>query len=128
MSCLSSSLYDLTRKNVDFKWSRDHDNSFRAIKTALAHPAVLAFPHNKSELILSSNACTKGLAAMLSQVGEDGIERPIAYASRRVSEVEIRYSISELDLQPAYSGFLVSTILLLASQYCLGWTIDVWNT
>ena len=123
LSCLSAPLYDITKKNTDFEWTKDHDNSFRAIKAALQSPETLAFPHSDSEMILSSDACTRGLAAMLSQYDKNGVERPIGYVSRRLSDTESRYSISEIEMAAVLLGiekfheYIVGRPLILRTDH-----------
>jgi hypothetical protein len=56
---------------------------------------VLAFPDFKVPFILTTDASTLGLGAVLSQV-QEGIEKPISFASRRINKAERAYSESEL--------------------------------
>ena len=54
--------------------------------------SVLAHPDFKRTFIIVVDAaCKEGLAASLSQVGPDGLERPIAFASRVLSTSERNY-------------------------------------
>ena len=52
---------------------------------------MLAYPRYGADaprFILDADACGCGLGAVLSQAGDDGVERPIAYASRLLSSTE----------------------------------------
>ena len=57
---------------------------------------MLAFPDFKIPFILTTDASTVGLSAVLSQVKE-GTERPISFASRQLNKAERAYSVSELE-------------------------------
>ena len=56
---------------------------------------VLKVPEPNKPFIVHSDASDVGLGAVLSQVGEDGEEHPIAYASRKLKPREVRYSTIE---------------------------------
>jgi hypothetical protein len=56
----------------------------------------LAFPDFKLPFILTTDASTVGLGAVLSQV-QEGIERPVSFASRQLNKAERAYSASELE-------------------------------
>jgi hypothetical protein len=58
---------------------------------------VLAYPDFKSEFILTTDASKVGIAGILSQI-QNGIERPISYASRQLCDSEKNYSASELKI------------------------------
>ncbi|MGR0227371.1 Ty3/Gypsy family RNase HI domain-containing protein, partial [Klebsiella pneumoniae] len=60
------------------------------------HP-VLAFPNFDQSFMITTDASEYALGAVLSQEGEKG-DRPIAYASRRLTEAETRYSALEREL------------------------------
>jgi hypothetical protein len=57
----------------------------------------LAFPDFSQPFILTTDASKIAVAAVLSQV-QDGVERPIAYASRQLNKPEQNYSASEEEL------------------------------
>ena len=52
---------------------------------------VLRHPDFSKEFILTTDASGYGLGATLSQIGDDGEEHPISYASRTLKEEEMRY-------------------------------------
>ena len=56
---------------------------------------VLAYPKFDLHFILTTAASKVAVAAVLSQV-QNGVERPIAYASRQMYRAEESYSASEI--------------------------------
>ena len=56
--------------------------AFQKIKDVLMSATVLAFPNYDLPFIIDTDASEEGIGAVISQVQEDGVERPIAYAAR----------------------------------------------
>lgn len=91
-SSLLTPLYDLLRKDVKWSWQEEHETVFKKIKQCLASEQVLAHFNPGAKIILTVDASPYGLGAILSQVGEDGIEKPISFASRTLISSEKKYS------------------------------------
>ena len=68
-----------------------HENTFVQVKEELAKPIVLALYQPGSKLKLSADASSYGLGAVLLQ-NTAKTWRPVAYASRVLSETEKRYA------------------------------------
>ena len=78
-------LYHLGKKDVEFKWTKDCQMSFDTIKKAIIDsPAIAAFDPAKRS-ILTTDASSYGLGAVLSQEG-----RVVVFASRTLTETEKR--------------------------------------
>lgn len=90
-SSILNPLHSLLQKNVPWHWNTEHDNAVAAIKQALSSHETLAHFNPDSKIILTVDASPTGLGAILSQI-ENGIEKPISYASRSLSKAEKSYS------------------------------------
>ena len=86
---------------TEFVWMKECQEGFDALKHALTTAPVLAYLDYTKPFILETDASLKGLGAVLSQKGNDGEVRVIAYASRslRPSERSMRdYSSAKIEL------------------------------
>lgn len=78
-----------------FSWSSGAQQAFDAIRNIIAKDAVLDYPDPSAKLVVDTDASDVGLGAVLSQIGVDGIERPIAFASRSLAENEKKWTVME---------------------------------
>lgn len=73
----SKPLTNLLRKGVEFKWTPEVNQSFEALKQALATAPVLALPNFNKPFVVETDASDVGIGAVLSQD-----KHPIAYVSK----------------------------------------------
>ena len=88
---LSSPLRGLLSTKNTWVWGESQDQSFEAIKQELAKPTVLALYNLEAKTKVCADASTFGLGAVLLQQ-QQSEWKPVAYASRTMSETEQRYS------------------------------------
>lgn len=89
-------LHKLCKKNSQFEWTSECEQSFQQLKSALMSPPILQYPDFSENNIfeLRTDACKTGLGAVLSN--SNG--QVVAYASRNLSPAESRYPIIDLEL------------------------------
>jgi len=87
----------LTMRDQKFEWGPSQKEAFEGLKDKLCTTPALAYPNFELPFILTTDASKLTVAAILSQV-QDGVERPIAYASRQLNRAEQLYSASELEM------------------------------
>ena len=90
-------LHKLTEKNRPFLWTTECQVAFETLRKKLVEAPVLAYPSSEEDFILDTDASATGIGAVLSQM-QDGVERPIAYASRVLSKSERNYSVTKREL------------------------------
>ena len=90
-------LTDLTRAKspTKIKWQDIHELAFQDLKRALHRPPILKPPNWNYEFILQVDASNRGLGAILSQIDLEGLEHPVAYASRKLQPREEKLSTTE---------------------------------
>ena len=85
---------ELLHKENQFLWTEIQEEAFKNLKDILTSTQVLAHYDNKKRTVLSTDASNSGLGACLYQESE-GRLRPVAYASKSLTDTENRYAIIE---------------------------------
>ena len=85
-------LRDPLKKENLWIWDTTQQNAFQQLKTDMASvSATLALYHTEKESTVSSDASSFRLGAVPMQKQRSGEMRPVAYASRSMTETERRY-------------------------------------
>jgi transposase InsO family protein len=87
-------LRNLLGPDAVWAWTPACQQTFDQLKCMIAEPPVLAHFDVDAITVVSADASAFALGANLSQI-KDGVERPVAYASRVLSSAERKYSVSE---------------------------------
>ena len=95
-SDITKPLRELTKKNVNFKWTEKERESFEQVKQMVTSDTVMAYFDGTKQTELTTDASPWGLSAILSQKtpGTDD-RRIVAYVSRSLSATEQKYSQTE---------------------------------
>ena len=96
-SKIAAPLHELLKKENEFNWTKQCDDAFEQLRQALMTAPVLAFPDMSKEFILNTDASTEAIGFVLSQIGDDNLEHPIAYNGRALRGSEKNWSITELE-------------------------------
>ena len=115
-STIAALLHDLTTQKVPFQWSPAAETAFAKLKNKLTSAPVLAFPRFSQPFRLKTDASDAGLGAVLLQL-IDGQEHPIAYASKKLNDVEKRYSATDKELYAIKWGMAHFHPYLLGSPF-----------
>ena len=114
LSTTLAPLYELLKQKTTWSWSTEHEKAFQTVKDQLSSSTTLAHYDPNQKLLLTCDASSYGLGAVLSQQVDDGTERPIAFASRSLSTTERKYS--QLDKE----GLAIIFGVTRFRQYLLG--------
>jgi len=94
---MAAPLYQLTEKGHSFTWTEDCQVVFEQLKEHLNTAPVLCMPADDKPYVLDTDASDFAIGAVLSQEHE-GVERVVAYASRRLSHAEVNYCVTRREL------------------------------
>ena len=87
-------LTDITKKKRPFVWCPEQQQAFESLKDKFCKAPVLAFHDISLPFILATEASKTAVAAILPQI-QNGVERPISYASRLLNKAKQTNSVSE---------------------------------
>jgi hypothetical protein len=85
----------MLRKGNEVRWTYEAQNTFEQIKKSLTKASMLISPDYSKDFLIFSFASSDTLVVVLLQKNEAGLEQPIAYFSRALRDVEVRYDIME---------------------------------
>jgi RNase H-like domain found in reverse transcriptase/Integrase zinc binding domain/Integrase core domain/Reverse transcriptase (RNA-dependent DNA polymerase) len=93
---LCDPLRQLLKADTPWHWSDQHQQCFQRLKDQLVNAPVLAHFDVNAQTFVTCDASGSAIAACLSQrTSDNGVERPIAYISRALSQAERKYSATE---------------------------------
>ena len=109
-SKISAPLTALTRKDYEdfvFPWPKNspQNDAFEKLKKCFTTAPILAHFDPDLETWVESDASDFIASAVLSQVGRDGILRPVAFLSHKMSPAECNYEIYDKELLAIIRAF-----------------------
>mgnify|MGYP001799990006 CR=1 FL=1 len=113
----------LLRKGEQWLWDQQQERAFEAIKNKLTWTEILAHYDPNKHSIVAADAGQDGLGAVLLQVDADGNRRPIAYASRSLTDTEKNYAVIEKEALAAtwacekFSTYITGTVFTLETDH-----------
>ena len=82
---------------MKFVWDESCQIAFEVLKDKLCSAPILAYPKQDLKYVLDTDASDVGIGAVLSQV-QEGKERVIAYASKKLNSQQQKYSVTRREL------------------------------
>lgn len=119
-SSLTSPLSDMLRKGVKepLAWSQEAVDCFCKLKSVLANSPVLCLPDISQPFVLRTDSSDYGLGAILLQY-VNNTPFPVAYASRKLSDSERKYSTIERECLGIVFGVQRFKFYLLGAEFIL---------
>ena len=88
----TKAIRDLLNKGSHWSWRTAQKQAFQEIKSSLTLSPTLALYDPNKETVVAADASSFGLGAVITQVQENGVRRPVAYTSRAMTPTEQRYA------------------------------------
>ncbi len=80
---------------MKFDWSENCQRAFENVKLLLTTAPVLAAPRLDMPFKLQADASQVGAGAVLLQTGENGLDYPVSFFSRKFNTYQKNYSVIE---------------------------------
>jgi len=90
---LALPLLELTKKGVEFVWTDEHTKSVQELKKRLVNYTTLQIPDSSKPYELWTDASGYAIGAVLEQEG-----KPLSFMSKKMSPVQMRYSVYDQEL------------------------------
>lgn len=118
---LTYPLTQLLKRNAPEKvmWQKEHTEALERIKNILISKPILVAPKHDRDFIIMADASDKTIAAILAQKDDQGVERNVAYFSRKLLPRQINYGITQKEC------YAIAAAVIHWHQYIYGHKILV---
>eukprot|EP00253_Pinus_taeda_P023220 PITA_23220 len=106
----------MLKKGSEIKWTDAARRSFECIKRAIMEAPTLISPDYSKEFHIFSFASDDTLAAVLLQADEEGSKHPVAFFSKTLRDVELRYDIIEKQAYALIKSLKAFRVYILHSK------------
>ncbi|CAB3260715.1 unnamed protein product [Arctia plantaginis] len=89
-SILLDPLHKLLRKDAQFIWSEECEETFSNIKNILCSQPVLEIFDKDLPITIYTDASLNGIGAILKQIQKNGEEKPVGYFSKKLNDSQKR--------------------------------------
>ena len=114
MAEMTKPLRELLCTKNQWVWGEPQHRAFEEVKKSLSTKPILALYDPKLVTVVSADASSYGLGAVLTQKQHNGEFRPVAYISRAMTPTEQRYAQIEKEAlaSPGHvSGFQIISLV-----------------
>ena len=91
----------LTRQQVKFEWTPEHQEAFMKLKDSIIQAPILHYPNPSKRYIVYTDASDDACRTQLTQE-HDGTEFPIAFLSHTFLETQRKWSTTEQEAHGVY--------------------------
>ena len=94
-SAIAAPLTELTKKQAPWQWTEKEQSAFNQLLKAFEDDVVLHHPNYEKQFFIDTDASDLGIGAVLTQFDNEGRERPVFFASRKLTPGERKWHIRE---------------------------------
>ncbi|KAF1318124.1 Pol protein, partial [Globisporangium splendens] len=115
-AALVQPLTQLLKKDVEWKWSKDHQTAFEEVKRSLREAPVLALPNHDKPFHVVCDASDYAIGCALMQHDDEGHERVVSYQSRQLRPAERNYPVHDKELLAMKYSLVKFRVYLLGEE------------
>lgn len=116
-SRIATPLSELTKKDQDFKWTKEADDALKELRDAFTTAPILTTFDPEKHIVVETDASDYAIGACISQPDDRKALRPVAYFSRKMSAPELNYDIHDKELLAVVEAFKEWRVYLEGSKY-----------
>ena len=109
-SDMTYALEELLREDKEFDWIEECHISFAKLKIKIVEGPILRFRNWSTKFHVHIDASGMAIGAILIQPGDDGMDYPIVYSSRKLNKEEINYSTIENRKRSIRNGICIRRV------------------
>ena len=124
-SQIAAPLHALTKgyprkgKRIKIEWAENEERAFQELKEALTYNVTLMYPDFQKPFLLTCDASDTSIGGCLSQLDDEGRDRPITFYSKKLLDAETRYDAISREALAVIHGLKVNR------QYILGREVNI---
>ncbi|KAF1327255.1 reverse transcriptase, partial [Globisporangium splendens] len=115
-AALAQPLTQLLKKDVEWKWSKDHQTAFEEVKRSLREAPVLALPNHDKSFHVVCDASDYAIGCALMQHDDEDHERVVSYQSRQLRPAERNYPVHDKELLAMKYSLVKFRVYLLGEE------------
>lgn len=94
---IATPLNELLRKDTNFEWTNERQQAFDTLRDGMSTTPILIYVDVNKPFLLTTDASMTSIAYVLSQLDENGVERPISFGGRSLRSNEKNWAIMEIE-------------------------------
>jgi hypothetical protein len=110
-------LFNLLWKDQKYKWMKWQQEVFDNAKQAIMTAPILQQHNPEKETIMETDMFDYAIGARMTQLGDDGKPRPIAFYSRKLTPAELNYDIHDKELLAIVAALTHWKVYLEGAQH-----------
>lgn len=109
-------LTQLLKKDVEWKWTKEHQEAFETVKKSLREAPVLVLPDHTKPFHVVCDASDFAIGCALMQHDDEGHERVVSFQSRQLRPAERNYPVHDKELLAMKYALVKFRVYLLGEE------------
>lgn len=112
-------LYNLLQEKIPWQWTENEQACMDYVKEVMGSGIILAHYDPKLPIVLACDASPSGVGCVLSQIQPNGVEVPVACASRTLHPNEVKFAQIDREALAIIFGVLKFHMYLAGNEFTI---------